>query len=265
MKEKNKFRKSVRQLYIKLIRNKINSQIALQRIKLVLWDMYPYFTKLGTIKGLNLFKKLALIIKFLKVDWRLIHAHKPIEIMGIWAELDRLATKVPTENRTFVEAGCFNGGSSCKFSLLTNVYGWRLKVYDSFEGVESIGAESANVVDYSGAYAAPMEFVRDNIRKYGNLNKVELIKGWFSDTFKNIDYSPSVIYIDCDLKKGTHEVIEGARPKFNPDTILFSQDYSIVTVKDYLNDPATWTEFNLPSPTIRFIGYNTVLIHWNKS
>lgn len=265
MKEKNEFKKRVRKLYIKLIRNNIQSPLALQRIKLLLWDMYPYFTKFGAAKNISSFKRMSLILKFLKVDWNLIHAHKPVEIMGIWKEIDRLDRALPQEHKNFVEAGCYNGGSSCKFSLLTNTYNWNLKVYDSFEGVERIGAEAADVVDYSGAYAAALEYVKDNIKKMGNLHNVELIKGWFADSFKNINYSPTIIYIDCDLKKGTHEVIEGALHMFNKKTIVFSQDFRISTVRDYLKDPETWKGFGLSYPDIEFIGYNTAKFSWQDN
>ena len=81
----------------------------------------------------------TILFKFLCVDWNVIHSHTPTEMAIIAADIAR-----KPEGNLFIEAGCWNGGSSCKFSLLCKRYGYSLHIYDSFEGVEDVSKCQAN-------------------------------------------------------------------------------------------------------------------------
>lgn len=53
-------RNVVRNIYIKYLRNLIKSEIQKQRLKLILWDIFPYY-KLFFLKNISFANKLKLL------------------------------------------------------------------------------------------------------------------------------------------------------------------------------------------------------------
>lgn len=135
-----------------------------------------------------------------------------------------------------VEAGCFNGGSAAKFSILCKELGYALHVYDSFEGVEPLTEEEKSVsYDFSGKYAASQEKVRANIQRFGEIDICVFHKGWFADTIAHgVPHPIRVAYIDCDVTKGTQEALQGILPAVTQDGRVFSQDFHIKPVREML-------------------------------
>jgi hypothetical protein len=73
--------------------------------------------------------------------------------------------------------GCWRGGSAAKFSLLCQMLGYRLAVFDSFEGVEPLTEEETGKgYDFSGEYAATKALVTDNVARYGAAGSCHFIK-----------------------------------------------------------------------------------------
>jgi O-methyltransferase len=145
-----------------------------------------------------------------------------------------------------VEAGCFNGGSSAKFSIACSLLGYDLHVYDSFAGVEP------GDHDFSGQYAASEGLVRQNITNYGEIGICSFHKGWFSDTLaKGCPYSVGIAYIDCDIAKGTREALEGIVPALAQDGWIFSQDFHIGPVRNMLCDSFTLDALGIPTEVIQ--------------
>ena len=57
-------------------------------------------------------------------------------------------------------------------------------------------------------------------------------------------------YIDCDLGKGTLEVLQSAVPSLADDGCVFTQDFHIDPVRRVLDDPGTWESLGVPAPRI---------------
>jgi O-methyltransferase len=164
-----------------------------------------------------------------------------------------------------VEAGCYLGGSSAKFSTICAWLGYRLCIYDSFEGVEAMLAEErVGNYDFSGEYAASEEVVRANLRQYGDVSVCSLHKGWFADTLANrpVPQAVRVAYIDCDLAKGTREALAGIVPSLSEDGWIFSQDFHIRPVIELLSDTKTWLTIGTKVPTIRRLGQRLASIRF---
>jgi O-methyltransferase len=144
-----------------------------------------------------------------------------------------------TEGDVFVEAGCWKGASTAKFSLLCAINNYKLHVFDSFEGVEQTDDELSY---FGGQYAAPERLVRENVEEYGSIEVVTFHKGWFKDTFRDpeIDGKIGAVYIDCDLKTGTMEVLDGIKNRLADNALIFSQDYHIPPIRRLLNDRLYW-------------------------
>jgi O-methyltransferase len=204
-------------------------------------------------------KKRLLIARFLRVDWNVLHGHSPAEISVIVSRIFRCADR----NRgTFIEAGCWNGGSSAKFSILCNILGYRLHVYDSFQGVEDVRSVPGEW-DYTGQYAAAERSVIENIRHYGEVGVCETHAGWFSETMCDGVPGPvRVAYIDCDIAKGTREALVGITRSLAPDALVFSQDFHITPVRQLIERDETWNTLGTPKPTIRQLKEKLGVLTW---
>lgn len=252
----------MRSLYIRYVRGQIASEISRQRLKLA-WFAWGYWPLLF-VKTLSVGRRMELIARFLKVDWSIEHAHRPSEISAVCAAL---AERRAVPGEVLVEAGCYLGGSSAKFSIICARLGYALRIYDSFEGVEAMpAADKAGTYDFSGHYAASEEIVRANLREYGDLSVCSLHKGWFADTLATcpVQQPVRVAYIDCDLAKGTREALSGIVPSLTNDGWIFSQDFHIGPVVEALSDTNTWQTVGANVPTIRRLGERLASIRFHS-
>ncbi|MGH9013071.1 MAG: TylF/MycF/NovP-related O-methyltransferase [Acidimicrobiia bacterium] len=178
-------------------------------------------------------RRLELLWRFAIVDWFVPHAHTPSEVSRIVRALASRRGK----GEWVIEAGCWRGGSTAKFSLACALLGYRLAIYDSFQGVEPIGTEGG-VYDFSDQYQATEELVRGHVSRYGIIKVCEFHPGWFAHTLRP-EKAPRpirLVYIDCDLAKGTREVLDGVAGNLTNDALIFSQDYHIPAVRRLLDD-----------------------------
>lgn len=217
------------------------------------------------IKQLSFRQRIRLIWNCLRIDWHVQHGHRPGEIAFIF---HGLANKRAQPGEIMVEAGCWNGGSSAKFSILCEMLGYMLHIYDSFQGVEPVDPETYDFwYVFSGEYSASQESVRQNIETYGKLEVCEFFRGWFSETMApgKLKYPVRIVYLDCDLSKGTFEALQGVLPQLTQDGIIYSQDYHIQPIREMLENPNTWKRLNYSSPKIELGYHHTVALRFNFS
>lgn len=161
-----------------------------------------------------------------------------------------------------VEAGCFKGGSTAKFSVAAGLAGKQLVVFDSFEGIPpneeehgvSIFGEVA--VFREGAYAGPIDEVRANVSKYGEIDRCRFIKGWFNETMPNFNEPLAAAYIDVDLASSTKTCLKYLFPLLQPGGVLYSQDGHLPLVINVLEDDSFW-ENDVGCKKPRMIGLGT--------
>jgi len=241
--------RTVRQLYQRWLRAYVRDPITQQRLKLA-WFVWGYHHLLGA-RALTVIERLTLIARFARIDWHVEHAHTPEEISHVCLAI--LARRAEPGDLV-IEAGCWRGGSSAKFSLACRAAGYSLQVYDSFAGVEALApAEIGGGYDFSGTYAAGREVVEANVARFGAPEICSFHQGWFSETLaaRPLSQPVSVAYIDCDLAKGTREALSGILPSLVAGGSVFSQDYHIEPVQRLLHDPALWARFDKPMPRVQ--------------
>jgi len=188
------------------------------------------------------------------IDLNVLHAHWPCEIAAV---CKALAQRRARSDEVMVEAGCWQGGSSAKFSIVCKLLGYKLHIYDSFEGVEQMTADEVKKsYDFSGQYAATETTVRSNLLRFGEADVCVLHRGWFAETLAAhaVSYPVRVVFIDCDLAKGTREVLNGVMPHLVDDGWIFSQDFAIKVVREVLTDPEIWKSFGKDYPKITRLG-----------
>ena len=232
---------SAKNVYRK-IRNMIPPGLPRQRLELLFvgWG----YRHLFAMPNIGFGKKLSLLWCFLVVDWNIISSHRPYMISLICKEIAQRPAK---DNEVMVEAGCYNGGSTIKFSLLCDLMGYKLHVFDSFEGVPDMTEEEKEKhFSRPGDWQSQQyEQVIENVRRYGKVDICEFYKGWFSDTLSNKQFEGPVriAYTDCDLRRSTEDALQGVVSQLSDDGVIYSQDYHYDEIRELLNDPKTWEAY----------------------
>lgn len=251
-----------REFFRNSIRSRINNEIVLQRLKMI-WFIWGYIPILFS-NSFSIIQRLGLLVRFLIIDWNILHSHKPCEITKVFTAL---GTRRAMPGEVMIEAGCWKGGSSAKFSILCETLGYKLLIYDSFQGVEPLSRrEMEGEYEYSGEYKASLQEVTKNIQSFGAMDVCQLIEGWFSDTIASIPvHSPvRLVFIDCDLAKGTFEVLQGVIPNLVGDAIIITQDYHIKSIRELLHSSSTWMNLQMPFPNIHKECGNLASLSWES-
>jgi O-methyltransferase len=252
--------RTVHAAYSQTVLRLVGDPLNRQRLKL-LWFAFGYWPLLFSRAPISLGQRFKLLTAFLRIDWNILHSHTPFQVASIALTL---ASSRPDRGEAFVEAGCWRGGSSAKFSLLCEMLGLDLYIYDSFQGVEPM-SPAPGEWDYSGEYASPETTVRANLRTFGGNAPHTLIAGWFADTLaKSPPRTPvACTYIDCDTAKGTFEALSGIIPALAPNGVVFSQDCHIAPVIALLTSPETWERLGVPVPTMTRHDWRLVELNWH--
>lgn len=248
----------VRRLYRRVATAVGLGELGSQRLKAIYFA--PGYWRLVFLPRVPLLDRLRLIREFLRVDWNVLHGHRPEEI----AAVSRLLALHAQPGEAMVEAGCWRGGSTAKFSILCRRFGLKLRVYDSFEGVESLDVSvHPNEWKFGGQYACDEQAVKRTVEQFGRIEVCTFHKGWFSATFASPVPAPvRLAYIDCDLAKGTIEVLQGVLPSMVPGGIALSQDFHIAPVREALLDAKTWESLGVSPPDISICSVYMAQMSW---
>lgn len=156
-----------------------------------------------------------------------------------------------------VEAGCYKGGSTAKFSIAAKVAKRELIVFDSFEGIpentepheRDIWGEPAKFKQ--GDYWGSLEEVKANVKSFGCIEVCRFIKGWFEDTMPDFHEPVAAIYLDVDLASSTRTCVKYLYPLLAPGMALFSHDGHLPLVIDVFDDDEFWrTEVGCRKPSV---------------
>jgi O-methyltransferase len=208
--------------------------------------------------------RLKLVRRIHRVSSHVRCEHSDTEILSFI----RAVVSVPSEMRgCIVEAGCFKGGSTAKFSLAAAIKGLELVVFDSFEGIpENSERHEKNIwggrVGFcEGDYHGDLEEVTENVRRFGNLQTCRFAKGFFEDTMPHFCQPVVAAYLDVDLASSTRTSLRWLWPLLVPGGVLFSQDGHLPLVLEVFDDDDFWKrELRTSKPLIH--GFGTSKLIW---
>lgn len=187
--------------------------------------------------------RLRFVLHIYSISFRVDCAHTQDEILAVATAV----LKIPKEvEGVIIEAGCFKGGSTAKFSLLARLANRRLVAFDSFEGLpdndesnqKSMFGEVPNFDQ--GKYLGSLQEVRQNIDRYGDLERCTFRKGWFDETMPSFSEKIVAGYIDVDLASSTKTCLKYLFPRLQRGGSLFSQDGHLPLVQEVLADDTFW-------------------------
>jgi len=147
-----------------------------------------------------------------------------------------------------VEAGCFKGGSTAKFSLVAKRLRRSLVVFDSFEGLpensekhdRTIWGKSIKDWFKPKQFYGSLSEVAANVKKYGEISVCQFEKGWFEDTLPRFTQKVCAVYLDVDLASSTRTCLKYLYPKIVPGGVIVSQDGDFPLVIEVFDDNDFW-------------------------
>jgi O-methyltransferase len=165
-----------------------------------------------------------------------------------------------------VEAGCFKGASTAKFSLAAALAGRELVVFDSFQGIPAHDEPHDRDIFGRGAGFAPgdyrgeLEEVRHNVTAWGDVSRCRFVPGWFEDTLPRFNEPILAAYLDVDLASSTRTCLKHLYPLIAPGGVLFSQDGHLPLVLEVFRDHAFWEhELGVQRPRVDGLGVSKLV------
>lgn len=156
--------------------------------------------------------------------------------------------RIPKEKKgVIVEAGCFKGSSSAKFSIAAAITGRQLVIFDSFKGIPANDEPhdknifGGDATFGTGDYCGSIQEVKVNIDRFGKIDSCRFIEGFFQDTMPYFNEPICAAYIDVDLASSTCTCLKYLFPLLEDQSSLFSQDGHLPLVIDVLNDEVFWS------------------------
>ena len=188
-------------------------------------------------------QRLRLAAGFYKISAKLHSPHTQEEILHFVEAILGLPKNLPG---VLVEAGCFKGASTTKFSLAAKIAGRELVVFDSFEGIPpNQEAHSTDIFGQKATFAAgdykgALEEVKGNITKFGAIEQCRFVKGWFENTLPDFREPVAAAYVDVDLVSSTATCLKYLYPLLQPGGTLCSQDGHLPLVLELFNNDEFW-------------------------
>ncbi|MEX2308352.1 MAG: TylF/MycF/NovP-related O-methyltransferase [Pirellulales bacterium] len=209
------------------------------------WRDYPFIASFLFDSALraSFRQRLDMVRQAYLVSFRVPCPHRQQEVLSY----SRTILSLPASaNGVLIEAGCFKGGSTAKFSLAADVANRELVVFDSFCGIppndevmdQDIYGRPAGFPE--GIFCGALEEVRANVTRYGRINRCRFIEGWFDDTMPHFHEPIAAAYIDVDLVSSTKTCLKYLFPLLQPGGILYSQDGHLPLVIEALDDDSFW-------------------------
>lgn len=165
----------------------------------------------------------------------------------------------PGRPGVLVEAGCWKGGTTANLSLVADLVGRDLIVYDSFEGLPApaAGDRWASALG-EGAYRGELDEVRANVARHGVIERCQFRKGWFSDTLAHHTEPIVAMYLDVDHQASLHQCVVDLWPHLDDEGYVFIDEYTRLDYCALFFSERFWrTWFDRPPPGLMGAGTGT--------
>jgi O-methyltransferase len=202
----------------------------------------------GREYGVGFWAKLRLCLKFAR------NARSVETLSSIKEHMALAATilAVPLEVQgDVVECGSYLGGSSVNISLVCDLVGRRLVIFDSFAGLPEVGEHDRTHVYlhygttddyYQGRFAASLDAVKANIARWGSLEVCDFVPGFFQDTLPGQQREVVMAFLDVDLIDSLKPCLIGLWPHMPEGCRLYVHEAASLSLVSLFFDSAWWRE-----------------------
>jgi len=206
----------------------------------------------------------------LNIAKRFMRVHDHVDCAHTHAEMEtivRAVFAVPASVQgCIVEAGCFKGGSTAKLSIVAKMTDRKVFAFDSFEGLPD-NVENHGLTIYGempnflkGRYEGTLDEVKDNVRRFGEIEACEFVKGWFERSMPQFHQPIAVAFIDVDLVSSTKTCLQYLYPLLVPGGSIFSHDGHLPLCTEAMDDDEFWAHtIGFPKPAMPGLGTTKLL------
>lgn len=204
--------------------------------------LVEHFLRDSSIRA-SIEEKQAFIEQHYLITKALISPHSTQDIITFASEILSLPSTRPG---CIIEAGCYKGSSTAKFSIAAGLARRQLVVFDSFQGLPAhteehgMSIEGREVIFQEGDFSGSLEEVRNNVAFYGNVDACTFVPGWFEETMKNCPSPVAAAYLDVDLLLSTRQCLTAIYPRLAPGGSIYSQDGHLPLILGLLEDRYFW-------------------------
>jgi O-methyltransferase len=200
----------------------------------------------GREYGVGLVSKLRLIT-------RMVRNTRSIPVLSHVYEhftMAKTILNVPRETEgCVVECGTYAGGSTANLSLVCELVGRELEVFDSFEGLpDSAAEEEVRVLGvgtghyHAGQFSATFETVRANVARHGAIDVCRFHRGFFEDTLPAFDRPCVAAFIDVDLRGSAETCVRHLWPLLAPDSHFYTHEAQELHMAALFFDEPWWQD-----------------------
>ena len=205
------------------------------------WDVCAAFLADNSL-GISLLQRFKLLKNLYRISFAFDDIpHYQAQILDFVAAILRAPRDIPG---VIIQAGCFRGVSTAKFSLAAKLAGKQLVVLDSFQGIPKNSEQHeiyGRAVSFAeGDYAATMDEVVENISEYGDLPSCRFVPGWFEETLPEFSEPVAAVYLGVDLASSTKTCLKYLWPLLNPGASVISQDGHLTEIQKLFSDEEFW-------------------------
>jgi hypothetical protein len=165
--------------------------------------------------------------------------------------------EIPPETKgVVVECGCWRGGSSTNLSLICDMVGRDLIVYDSFAGLPAATPNDKYANEYTeGMYRGDLEIVQDHVRRFGVIERCQFRKGWFEDTLVHHTEPVVLCFLDVDYQASLHDCVVNLWPHLTEQGYMFIDEFVLVDYCALFFSERFWKQyFDAPPPGLMGVG-----------
>jgi len=180
-----------------------------------------------------------------------------VKVLELTEQLCRAAIEKDIPG-AFVEAGTAYGAHG----VIMAQYDRAVILFDSFEGIpqyakedveftESYGESAGDVRTSSGITVCRLEDVKETMQRYGSIDNVAFVKGWFADTLPKFSESPcsiAVLRLDCDIYHSYKDCFKYLLPFVSDGGYIIIDDYCLTGCQQAMEeaglDHNKFTKFN---------------------
>jgi O-methyltransferase len=215
--------------------------------------------EIGSDYGINWWKKIRLLARF----WRNTQRVETLSWVAEHMELAAAILRVPRSVRgDVVECGCYLGGSSVNLSIVCALTGRRLIICDSFEGLPEpreydrshLAIHVGHTDNYfKGQFAGPIDTVKSNLARYGNLDVCDFRVGFFDVTMRQLEGSLVAAFLDVDLIDSLKPCLQGIWPILRDGCRLYVHEARNLALISTFFDSRWWLQ-NVGDDAPGFVG-----------
>jgi O-methyltransferase len=198
--------------------------------------------------------------KKFKLAWRLYRNTMKVKTGTSYRAHLAMAAKLleipPETTGAVVECGCWIGGSTINLSIICELVGRDLIVYDSFEGLPPAEANDRHAKpEAAGMFHGTIERVREHVRRHGVIDRCEFRKGWFNDTLPHHAEPIVLAFLDVDYQASLHDCIVNLWPHLTEQGYVFIDEFMYLDYCALFFSERFWKQyFDAPPPGLMGAG-----------